>query len=81
MKDQTRQAITSLHNADVTDADRAAFILLDLAHHLSQIESKLAAMDRPFTAKKIRGVLDRVEYLGAFQPSPSVHKRRLASLH
>jgi hypothetical protein len=80
MRDQTRQAIRSLHNADVTDADRAAFILLDLAHHLSQIESKLSAMDRTFTAKKIRGVLDRVEYLSAFRP-PSLEKGRVAPLH
>jgi hypothetical protein len=73
LKSRTRQAITSLHNADMTDTDRAAFMLLDLAHHLRQIEAKLEAMDRPFTAKKIRSVLHRVQYLAAYQMSPSLH--------
>ena len=73
LKSQTRQAITSLQQADVTDADRAAFMLLDLADHLRGIESKLESVDRPFTAKKVRGVLDRVQHLGAYQRSPVVH--------
>jgi hypothetical protein len=73
LKRQARQAITSLQNADMTDTDQAAFMLLDLAHHLRQIESKLNALDRPFTAKKIRGVLDRVQHLGTRKSSPSVH--------
>jgi hypothetical protein len=73
LKSQTRQAIRSLHNADMTDPERAAFMLLDLAHHLRQIECKLNALDRPFAAKRIRGVLDRVQYL--------IPNERLTSLH
>jgi hypothetical protein len=73
LKSATRQAIAVLHNADMTDTDRAAFMLLELAHHLRQIESKLNAMDRRFTASKIRGVLDRVQHLGVNQNSRSVH--------
>ena len=73
LKSRTRRAITVLHNADMTDADRATFILLDLAHHLRQIESKLNAMDRRFTASKIRGVLHRVQHLGVYQNPRSVH--------
>jgi hypothetical protein len=63
LKMKTRQAITSLSNADMTDKERAAFMLLDLANHLRQIESKLTAMDRPFTARRVRGVLTRLQHL------------------
>jgi hypothetical protein len=62
-KSQTKQAITALQTADLTDTDHAAFFLLEVVHHLRQIESRLTALDRPFTAKKVRGVLDRVSHL------------------
>ena len=73
LKTDARKAITTLQNADVTDTDRAAFMLLELAEHLRQIESKLESMDRPFTAKKVRGVLRQVQHLNVSQPSRSVH--------
>jgi hypothetical protein len=62
-KDETRQAITALRNADLTDTEAAALFLLDLAHHLREIESRLEAADRPYVARKLRRVLDRVSYL------------------
>jgi hypothetical protein len=78
-RSQTKQAITVLHKADLTDMDEAAFFLLDLAHHLRQIESRLEALDRPFAARKLRGVLDRVGHLTVGERLPcaglTAHKR------
>jgi hypothetical protein len=70
-RSQTKQAITALHRADLTDTEEAAFFLLDLAHHLRQIESRLEAVDRPFAARKLRRVLDRVAHLTLSERVPS----------
>jgi hypothetical protein len=51
-KNQTKEAITAIHRADLTDADEAAFFLLELAHHLRKIDSSLKALDRPFRGQK-----------------------------
>jgi hypothetical protein len=68
---QARQAIAFLQQADVTDANKAGFMLLELAHHLREIESRLESLDRPFVAKKVRGVLDRVHYVATYRNFPS----------
>ena len=70
---QSREAIACLQHADTSDADRAAFMLLDLADHLRQIASKLEYVDRPLTAKRVRGVLDRVEHLSAWRSQLARH--------
>jgi hypothetical protein len=70
---QTRQAIAFLEKADVTDADRTAFMLLEIEHHLREIESRLETLDRPFIVKKIRGIRHRVCHLAAYQRFWSVH--------
>jgi hypothetical protein len=62
-KSHTKQAITVLHTADITNTDEAALFLLGLAHHLREIQTRLEALDRPVAAKKLRGVLDRVGHL------------------
>jgi hypothetical protein len=60
---RTRDAINSLHSADVTDIESAISMLRNVAHHLREIETILQN-DRPFTAGKVRGVRHRVELLG-----------------
>jgi hypothetical protein len=63
LKSETRRAIMSLRKADVTDTAMAMSILRDLSPHLVRVERTLEDLERPFTAKKVRGVRDRVEHL------------------
>jgi hypothetical protein len=70
---QARQAIRFLQEADVTDPDRAVFVLLELEHHLREIEGRLEGLDRPFMSKKIRDVRNRAHHFTAFQKFQSMH--------
>lgn len=63
LKRETRHTIMSLRQVDVTDTGTAASMLRDLTPHLMKIESKLHALNRPFTAKKVRGVVNRVKHV------------------
>ena len=63
LKNETRSAIASLRNADLTNSDRAAGVMCAVADHLQMVETNLHALDRPFTAKRVRDVLNRVQHL------------------
>ena len=63
LKSETRRAITSLRKADATDAATAMSMLRELSQHLALIERTLEDLERPFTARKVRGVRDRVQHL------------------
>jgi hypothetical protein len=63
LRQAARLTIMSLRNADTTNSDEAAAMLRGTAHHLRDIETCLEAADRPFTARKVRGVRERVACL------------------
>ena len=63
LRNKARVAIMALRDADVTDLERTASIVRDTADHLAAIETNLEAIDRPFTARKVRAVRQRVRYL------------------
>ena len=63
LKGEARDAIMSLRSADSTDRNRTVASLRFIRRHLVEIEAYLEARDRPFTARKVRRVLDRLEHL------------------
>ena len=63
LKAETRRTILTLRKADVTDPARATSVLHDVSRHLRRIERNLEDLERPFTARKIRAVLDRMQHL------------------
>jgi hypothetical protein len=62
-KTRARHAIVALHRADVTDIEAAISMLRKVAHHLRGIERSLEAAHRPFTARKVSRIRERVEHL------------------
>jgi hypothetical protein len=63
LKNETRRTIMSLRKADVSDPARAMALLLEVQPYLTRVERTLQAMERPYTAGKVRRVVDRVHHL------------------
>ncbi len=63
LRGPTRRTITALRNTDITDAERAGSALRSATPHLVAVERSLEALDRPYTAKKVRAVRQRVEHI------------------
>jgi len=73
LKSETRSAIASLRKADLTNSDRSAGVMWTVADHLRVVEKDLHIRNRPFAARRVREVLDRVQYLTEVRGSALVH--------
>jgi hypothetical protein len=73
LRSQTRETITSLRNADMTDFDRATSALRDATSHLRNVEASLNATAHPFAAKKIRDVRERVLFVTGAVSATQMH--------
>ena len=67
LRNEARLMIMALRNTDTTDLMQVASTLRDTADHLARVEGELEAMNRPWTAKKVHGVRDRVQHVTKFQ--------------
>ncbi len=61
LRHTARRAILSLRKTDTTDTARAASLLRATARDLAAIETCLLAAARPFTARRVRDVRQRVQ--------------------
>jgi hypothetical protein len=61
VNDQTHQVIRALRRLDTTDPKTVILTLRDVGGHLRELEDSLRGRDRPYSARKVRGFLDRLE--------------------
>ncbi len=73
VKTRAGYAIRSLSAADVTNADKTRWLLCEMGRHLREVEQEFRALDRPFSANKVHGVLERVEGAQRWTSSVSMH--------
>ena len=52
-----------IYAGNTTDTATTMSVLRELSPHLVRIERTLEDLERPFTARKVRGVRDRVQHL------------------